>query len=134
MRLGWFALAFIAVFSISPPSPADDNQAWSAKLWPPFEGWKTPSFLTASPKEPAFVQATRQTMEAAWDGTKRTTKTVWDKTVYVLRPYDNEPAKGRGGTVSRREADAGFWSNLFARPAKQEPMTVNEFLRQPVPQ
>lgn len=133
MRLVWFALAFVITSFICSPLPADENEGWTSKLWPPFEGWQAPSFFTLPPKEPAFVKATRQTMGAAWDGTKRTTKSAWDKTVDVLRPYGNEPTKRRSATAARREADAGFWSNLFGRPAKQEPMTVNEFLRQPAP-
>lgn len=136
MRLVWLTLALITTStfcSAVSASPLDDQDGTESKLWSPFEGWKAPSFMTTPPKEPAFVKATRQTLGAAWAGTKRTTKSAWDKTLYVLRPYDKEPNKRRSATVARRDADAGFWSNLFGKSSKQEPMTVNEFLRQPAP-
>lgn len=139
MRRLLFSFALLVTLTSLPTTikaaPQDEpaKNGWTSSLWSPFDGWKAPSFDFSPPKEPAFVKATRQSIGAAWEGTKKTTKNAWDKTIYVLRPYDNQPKPRQSPVVARREADAGFWAGLFRRPAKQEPMTVNEFLKQPTP-
>ena len=115
-------------------SPKGAGDGWASNLWPPFNIWSKstqPAKPAKRAKEPAIVRSTRESLGAAWQGTKRTTKSAWDKTLYLLRPYDQDPKPKRSATTARREADAGFWSGLFGGKSKQEPMTVNEFLTQP---
>ncbi|MCA9160658.1 MAG: hypothetical protein KDA72_20145 [Planctomycetales bacterium] len=121
----------VVVFSSSPAlaKPPGESESWLR--WPSLPSWKAPSL--PKPKEPAFIKATRNGMAQMWTSTKRTTKSAWDKTLYVLRPYDNPPRHGTT-SASRADADTGFWASLFSsEPEKKSSPTVNEFLRQPMP-
>jgi hypothetical protein len=136
-RCGWFAVSlfiFVASSTTAGAEPPAGEQTGGFFSWPSIESWKMPKLEMSKPKQPAFVQATRDGLGKAWTNTKRTTKSVWNSTVHALRPYDPPAEKQRSATVARRDADAGFWSKLFGGgQAEKTPMTVNEFLRQPAP-
>lgn len=133
-------LSLTSSASAGPPKIGDNSgSSWSGGLWP--SSWKLPSSSSSSRKssdsifsEPDFVKATRSGMTRTWRGVQRSTRTAWDKTKYALRPYDAPQQKPRN-TSSQAPPEGGFWSNLFGSTDTPQPeATVNDFLRQPMPQ
>lgn len=109
--------------SAAPPKIGKSSKSsWTEKLWPS---------RVAAPSEPTFLKTTRAGMARTWNGMQRTTRSAWEKTKYVLRPYD-PPTKKQKYQAQRN--DGGFWSNLFGgSDTRDSHVTVNEFLRQPSP-
>lgn len=88
----------------------------------------------SGPSEPRFLKSARVGMARTWNGVQRTTRSAWETTKDVLRPYD-PPQKTRKSQVRRKTDEGGFWSNLLGGQEPQDrEVTVNDFLRQPAPQ
>ena len=127
-----------------PPLIGGTEKSTASSLWS-FDGWQTPSFslpelpevptpslsLPEWPKssQPGFVDTTQSTLSRFWSGTKRTTRSAWESTKYVLRPFD-APTEGRQRPSSR---DSGSWASWFSSEEQEKAITVNDFLKQPTP-
>lgn len=111
--------------SAGPPKIGQSTSSWTDTFWPS---------RVAAPSEPGFVKATRVGIARTWNGMQQTTRSAWEKTKYVLRPYDPPPKRERA-QAKRSSGNGGFWSNLFGGGQSQDDqLTVNDFLRQPTPQ
>lgn len=125
----------VLLWTVTPSSAAPpvigktSNSSWTENFWPSFS-----TTTLAAPSEPRFLKSARVGMARTWNGVQRTTRSAWETTKDVLRPYD-PPQKTRKSQVRRKTDEGGFWSNLLGGQEPQDrEVTVNDFLRQPAPQ